>query len=242
MMQTNIILAKGLIIDDDKNVHEILSEGLPMYKFSSSYAIEDTKTLLKTESFAFILLDYRLGTQKTGLSLVSTIKHYQPLAIIALMSAYGTPFVLKEAIDSQIDTFLDKPIILQAFEKKLTDILSKKGLLNTLSHTQSVSHIEEMIQDSNQSISAIQLNDYAKQNNKSYKYLSQKFKKETGKTFQQLKKEEKYNTIKNLLIHTTLSIKDISIKTGFKNPSAIMRGFKDFTGQTMSAFRKNNTK
>ena len=111
-----------------------------------------------------------------------------------------------------------------------------------MSLTQSVSTIEQSLLNSAQNIGSIQLNDYAEQTNKSYKYLSQKFKKETGKTFQQLKKEEKYNHIKQLLIETSFFIKIISEKTGFANPSAIMRGFKDFTGLAMKDFRNKYKK
>ena len=35
------------------------------------------------------------------------------------MSAYGTPYVLKEALDEQVDTFFDKPIILSRFQESL---------------------------------------------------------------------------------------------------------------------------
>ena len=63
-MKLESTLANGLIIDDDKNVHEILTEGLPMFTFSSAYNLNDSTKILQKESFAFILLDYRLGTQK----------------------------------------------------------------------------------------------------------------------------------------------------------------------------------
>ena len=236
-MITKNSIAKGLIVDDDTNVHEILSEGLPNFTFISAHNIQEAEHMITKKTFTFALLDYRLGSKRTGLSLVSLIRKSHPLALVALMSAYGTPYVLKEALDEQVDTFFDKPIILSRFQEKLTDLLRRKGLLTVSKAADSVFNIEQLLHQSDQNIAKVSLKDCAKDTNQSYKYLSQKFKKETGITFQRAKREEKYNYIKQLLSDTNLSIKDISKQTGFANPSAIMRGFKDFTGQTMTEYR-----
>ena len=234
-------IANGLIVDDDIRAHEILTDGLDEFQFDSAYEIDDSKKLLNDNKYAFVLLDYRLGINQNGLSLVDHIRSTNPIAAIILMSAYGTTFVLRDAIEKSIDTYLDKPIILEEYKHKLTSTLTKRGLTHSINFAESVSTIEQTIQTKGDNISDLTLQDYAKQTNKSYKYLSQKFKKETGKTFQQLKKEEKYATVKKLLTNTNLPIKEISKQCGFKNPSAIMRGFKDFTGQTMTEYR-NKTK
>ena len=230
-------LAYGLIVDDDVRAHEILCEGLNEFHFDSAYGIDDAIPQLKKNKYSFILLDYRLGTKQNGLSLVDDIRQTNPMAVIILMSAYGTTFVLKDAIDQSIDTFLDKPIFLDIYKEKLITILKKRGLIQSLNLKESVTSIEENIQAKGDNLSDLTLQEFAKKTNKSYKYLSQKFKKETGKTFQQLKKEEKYASVKKLLTNTNLSIKEISKQCGFKNPSAVMRGFKDFTGQTMTEYR-----
>ena len=232
-------IARGLIVDDDKNIHEILTEGLTKYVFDSTYNITSAKKKLNTTTYAFVLLDYRLRTQSTGLELVDTIKKKNPLALIILMSAYGTKFVLKEAIDYAIDTYVDKPIILKPFEEKITNLLKKNGLINTETINNSITTISNSIQTTKKNIKNIKLKEYAETTNKNYKYLSQKFKKETGITFQQMKQEETYNTIKQLLSDTTLTNKEISNKCGFANQSACMRGFKNFTGQTMGQYRRS---
>tara|TARA_A100001015_G_C14783226_1_gene630008 strand:- start:16 stop:741 length:726 start_codon:yes stop_codon:yes gene_type:complete len=234
-------IARGLIVDDDKRAHEILSEGLDDFSFHSTYGINDTLDMLNKHQYSFVLLDYRLGAKQNGLYLVDAIRKTNPMAIIFLISAYGTTFVLKEAIESSIDSYLDKPIILDEYREKIITLLKKHGLIQSMSMSDSIVSIESNIQSKGAELSNIKLKDIANHTNKSYKYLSQKFKKQTGKTFQQLKKDEKYNHIKHLLSNTNLSIKEISEQCGFNHPSAIMRGFKDFTGQTMTEYR-NKTK
>ena len=90
-------LAHGLIVDDDADIHEIIEAGLPRFKFSHSCGPKDIAKCIDSQTFQFILLDYRLE-ECTGLALVNQIKTAQPSAVIILMSAYGTKLVLQEAM------------------------------------------------------------------------------------------------------------------------------------------------
>ena len=230
-------IARGLIIDDQIDIHEILSERLSEFDFYSSFSVNEALVAVKKEVFNFVLLDYKLGGQQTGLDLVSEIKHLQPMAVIILISAYGTKEILQQAIEYQIDAYVDKPISYKELRNKLICLLDERGLLFKSSLIDSINSIKGNFQSDNYNISKVNLKSMADNHQKSYKYLSYKFKKETGKTFRQLKKETKYNKVMSLLRDTNLSIKEIASQCGFSNPTAVMQGFKNYTGQTMTAYR-----
>ena len=234
-------IANCLIVDDDESFHEILNEGFPMFNYKSAYNCDDAKILLQAHRFTFILLDYRLQDSETGLELINFIREINPLTLIFMISAYGTNHVLKESIDFKIDGFLEKPIRQNDFSSKVIDLLDQKGRLNQKTINDSISQLKQTVLEQPENVNDIVLTDFANSNKKSYKYLSQKFKKDTGTTFQKFKKNERYKLIQDLLISTSLSIKDIAYQFGFSSPSSLMRGFKQFTGQTITEYRKKHS-
>ena len=65
------------------------------------------------------------------------------LRLLFLMSAYGTTFVLRDAIEKSIDSYLDKPIFLDEYNNKLISMLSNRELTNSLNFSKSVNTIEQ---------------------------------------------------------------------------------------------------
>ena len=72
----------------------------------------------------------------------------------------------------------------------------------------------------------------------SYKFLNDIVKKLTGKTVKAFIDDFVIVEIKRYLVSTSLSIKEISYKTGFEEPANMIKFFKKHTKQTPLQFRK----
>ena len=74
----------------------------------------------------------------------------------------------------------------------------------------------------------------------SAKYLSTVVKKETGKTVSEWIHEQLTEQIRNMLINTSLSCKEMAAKTGFPNVSFFGKYTKERLGESPMAYRNNN--
>ena len=73
-------------------------------------------------------------------------------------------------------------------------------------------------------------------------YLSHIFKKEIGKSFVQYLTEIRMKKAADMLIHTNLSVHEISLKVGYYNINYFGRLFKKYTGTSPKQFRDAKTK
>ncbi len=73
----------------------------------------------------------------------------------------------------------------------------------------------------------------------SYSYVAKEFKKHMNCSFVKYLTVVKLNYAKDLLVHTNLTILDISVKLGFNSLSHFNHIFKETFGVTPSTFRKN---
>lgn len=73
----------------------------------------------------------------------------------------------------------------------------------------------------------------------SYKYLSDVFKKETGKTFLEYVHDIRDKKAKELLATTEISITDIGEQVGYLSSNTFIKTFKKLNGITPGEFRKN---
>ncbi|MCV3322518.1 AraC family transcriptional regulator [Pediococcus ethanolidurans] len=69
-------------------------------------------------------------------------------------------------------------------------------------------------------------------------YLSNKLKKSTGKSFQELVDRRRLSVAENLMIKTNVSSSDICELIGFKNVTSLFRLFKHYLNTTPSQYRK----
>jgi AraC family transcriptional regulator, transcriptional activator of pobA len=84
---------------------------------------------------------------------------------------------------------------------------------------------------------AFQLPDYATRLHVSAGHLNALVKANTGKSATDLIHEKKLIEIKRLLIHTDLTVKEISFQTGFEDPAYFSRFFKKWNNTTPLEFR-----
>lgn len=85
---------------------------------------------------------------------------------------------------------------------------------------------------------AIYVKDLAQMVGYSEDYLSKLFKRETGYTITEFNMKCRFEVAKTLLLNSTYTMKEISVKTGFENPAYFSRIFKEKVGVTPAEFRR----
>lgn len=102
-----------------------------------------------------------------------------------------------------------------------------------------IEHGTEMLSYIMEHYNQITLADLAEHFHFSVPYCSSIIKTITGTSFSELITKLRLQQGENLLLHTQMSIADISAQIGYKNPETFIRCFQRFYNMTPSQFRKN---
>lgn len=88
----------------------------------------------------------------------------------------------------------------------------------------------------------VTLNDLAAHLNYSVPYCSKRIKQKMGVTFRAMLQEIRFRKAERLLVQTHMSVAKISEELGYENPENFMRGFKNYTSMSPSAYRRIHTR
>ncbi len=115
-------MIKILLVDDDKDFCEIVSDVLKEEGYTVKIANDGESAInkLENEKFILMILDYKLG-DKNGLQVFEESKQINPSLITIMISAYGNTKVRARAKELGTYSFLDKPFNLN----KLVTIVNK---------------------------------------------------------------------------------------------------------------------
>ncbi len=75
---------------------------------TTEYSGEGALVQLRTSSFDWVITDYRLPGI-SGLDVLRQVQSLQPKARVVVISAYGTPQLVREVLESGAYAFLAKP-------------------------------------------------------------------------------------------------------------------------------------
>lgn len=88
----------------------------------------------------------------------------------------------------------------------------------------------------------ISLSDLARRFHLHVTYLSELFKKTTGKNYSEYVTEIRMKKAKELMEHTELKVSDVAEMTGFSNANYFSQVFKKMTGMSPNEYRQRNTR
>jgi DNA-binding response OmpR family regulator len=116
---------KILIVDDDRDIREILAEGLKDdgYEVTLAKSSLEALSLIPFQSFDVIVTDWQLPL-RDGLSLIRTVKEVSPKTPVILISAYGDD-ELRKRVEESGATYLQKPFSLKLFKDLIMSLVSR---------------------------------------------------------------------------------------------------------------------
>ncbi len=222
-----------------------------------TYALEANTIYLVSKGqvhqflFAKEIDGYLIRFQDSILPSVLSQKEGYYYNILNQISKHHDLFV-KEADRPMIDLLIER--MLQEYELQALKILDLSLIqhllypLLILMHRYSNSQIEAQDFQQNQYVLFVnllekhykqfhQLDYYAKELGLTKRQLSNVCQEKTGKTAKQLLNERIFTEAKRFLKYTTLSLKEISDRLGFKNVAYFCRRFKKGVGKTPSTYR-----
>jgi len=99
-----------LIVDDEKDLRDLLSAALVSRKYNvaCTATVKEAVRSMRRNLYDLMFLDLKLP-DGDGMKLVSKIKKINPDVIINIISAYGNPETQKKATELGVNQFIDKP-------------------------------------------------------------------------------------------------------------------------------------
>lgn len=109
-----------LIVDDNPNMSNLLSDMLEVFDFSSQRAAdgEEALSLLNQEDFSLLITDLRMP-KMTGLELLKAVKDKYPRLPVVVITGYSTEATEQELLTAKADGFLNKPFRMNDIESVL---------------------------------------------------------------------------------------------------------------------------
>ena len=102
-----------LVVDGEESICFSMKEYFTMqgYSVDTARELEEAEKLVEATDYQVVIQDLRLGpAQKPdGLEMVRFIRNQNPRTRVIVLTAYGSPEMEKEALDSGADAFLRKP-------------------------------------------------------------------------------------------------------------------------------------
>ena len=116
-----------LHVDDDRQIRLLMAGALPEfgYEVLTAGTVKEALHLASGINFDLFILDVRLP-DGNGVELCQLLRRLQPSAPIIYYSGYADPASVKEALAVCGDAYLQKPISITEWGKKIAEILEAK--------------------------------------------------------------------------------------------------------------------
>jgi DNA-binding NtrC family response regulator len=112
-----------LIVDDEMLIRWALGQALGAHRCVVTEAATAREALaaVRAHDFDVVVMDYRLP-DTTHLELLREVRALSPASHVVMMTAFGTPETLNEAMELGVSRVLEKPIDLDVATRAILDI------------------------------------------------------------------------------------------------------------------------
>lgn len=179
-----------------------------------------------------------------GLKVIQTSRVRYPNIAFVIVSGYDDFSYCREALRMQITDYILKPVNYEEFgscidrlkislyEKKKTETAAEENNKEDRTITGIIRYMQEHMAEE------ISLNILSEEFHLSAQYISQLFKNEIGVNFLAYLTNIRMGKAKKLLISSSLSIGEISEKSGYGDYRVFTKAFKKLVGSTPSQYRR----
>ena len=123
---------KILIVDDDDIIRDLLSDLLSRdeYFVETASNAEEALEKIKKEMFTLIITDLKMPSGLEGLELLKTIRSMNIDSEVIIITGYGTPDSVVEAMKSGAIDYIEKPFGIPEFKNLVAQVLDKQRFRN----------------------------------------------------------------------------------------------------------------
>ena len=245
---------KALIVDDE---YPIVQGMLSMVDWNSlgigevrtAYSVDHAIEILRSEQIEIIITDIKMKG-RTGLDLLDWVNRIRADCAKIILTSYPDFNFAKEAISLGVMEYLLKPVS----EKALEDAVRKAVdyVQGTQRRSGSVQAAGEDSRDPEEEGRMVRIERYIKEHidenisrddlcrelNLSPNYLSRAFREKSGMTLQNYIKQVRIQEAQRLLRYTNRPVTLIAQDTGYTTLSYFSSVFREATGMTPFAYRK----
>ena len=124
-------IAKILVVDDDRDTRDLLSEVLESegHQVIVASGAQEALAAGKTAHFDAILSDIRLGPELNGLDVLRAFKSIQPDSEVILITAFGSMETAIEAVKAGAFDYLSKPFKIDDVVNRVQRALENRDLV-----------------------------------------------------------------------------------------------------------------
>jgi len=120
-----------LIVDDEKDVRAFCERALHEYRVFQVSNYADALQVYERENIDLVLTDVRMPGG-SGLDLLRRIKHFDPNAIVIIMTSFSEKATILQSLREGADDFINKPFNLLQLQSAVEKALYKKKLRSEL--------------------------------------------------------------------------------------------------------------
>lgn len=232
-----------ILVDDDKWSLVDMRRNIPFeahgFKIIGEYLnAQDAFAAIVDQAPDLVIADIRMGTM-SGLDLVDTCRLKNSTCLFVIISGHSDFEYAQHALNSGVSHFLLKPIVASEGAQmlnKVRELLVSNESNEVVSDTTADKIIQYVRQNYHTRCS---LDDLANHFHLNKSYLSELFKKETGKSFVRFRNEVRVEQAKVLLHRTDELISRVSQLCGFDDPGYFSSVFRLMTGYTPQQYRRS---
>lgn len=137
----SITLRTILIVDDEAIIRELCCKALGGYRILQARDGEEALKIFERENVDVILSDIMMP-KMNGLELLKRVKEIAPTQVVVVMTGYAEKEVILNALKSDADDFITKPLNLIQLKTSVDKALEKKSLKEEIANLQSLDRLK----------------------------------------------------------------------------------------------------
>ena len=235
-----------LLVDDEIAMLHIMEKAIDwkkkgIQKVFTAYNTDLARDIISSSKIDLVICDIEMP-KENGLSLIQWIQDMYPEIINIILTGYPDFNYARSAISLGVYRYLLKPIAFDELEETIASAVEKLEEYKTKNKPEADPEIADAVNTIKKYLESHYSEVITRKKIEELVHLNQdhinrEFKKQTGYTLMEYVQHYRILMAKKMLRETTLSISEISIRTGYDSPAYFSKIFKKQTERTPLEYR-----